>query len=78
MGKTIENRYVCTGCASSCLTDVMDVSYRTVLRVFLVVGGTGLLLLGVLDADVVNIGIGAVALFLGAIGLAAEWREASK
>lgn len=56
----------------------MDVSYRTVLRVFLVVGGTGLLLLGVVNNDTVNIGIGAVALLLGAIGLVSEWRNASK
>ena len=51
---------------------------RTYLRLFLLVGGVGLLVLGVVNEDVLNVGIGAVAAVLGGGGLAYEWRETSE
>lgn len=56
----------------------MDWTYRTVLRVFLVVGGGALLVLGILNSDVLNVGVGAIAVLLGGVGLAHEWRQASE
>lgn len=50
-------------------------NFRTFLRLFLVVGGTAFLLSGTIEGETVQIVLGAVALVLGAGGLAHERRE---
>lgn len=52
----------------------MDIDFRTLLRVFLVVGGAGYVLWGVLDGSGLFVGMGLLAVVVGAIGL---WRERS-
>jgi hypothetical protein len=47
----------------------MDVTGRTLLRVFLVVGGIAILVLGIVSDDPFQAGLGAVATALGAFGL---------
>ncbi len=42
---------------------------------FLLVGGLAFIVLGTLDGSLFNIGLGAVAAFLGLIGLWTEYRE---
>jgi hypothetical protein len=50
----------------------MDVSFRTLLRLFLVVGGLGYVAWGALDARTTFVGLGLLAVALGLFGL---WRE---
>ena len=49
--------------------------FRTLLRVFLLVGGLAFVVLGTLDGSLFNIGLGSVAAFLGLVGLWMEYRE---
>lgn len=51
---------------------------RTFLRLFLLVGGIVLLVLGVTNEELLNAAIGAVATALGGGGLVYEWRETSE
>jgi hypothetical protein len=50
----------------------MDVSLRTLLRLFLVVGGIGYVAWGALEARTTFVGLGLLAVALGLFGL---WRE---
>ncbi len=50
---------------------------RTVVRAFLLFGGLAFLVSGLVGGEVLTAGIGAVALVLGAVGLAAEWTGSS-
>ncbi|MEF8814694.1 MAG: hypothetical protein V5A55_12885 [Halovenus sp.] len=50
-------------------------SFRTLVRGFLLVGGLAFIVLGTLDGSLFNIGLGAVAAFLGLVGLWMEYRE---
>lgn len=52
----------------------MDLSFRTVLRGFLLAGGVVFILLGVVEGSTFNVVLGGVAAFLGAIGIWAEWQ----
>jgi len=53
----------------------MHWSPRTLVRVFLLVGGLAFIVLGTLDSSLFNLGLGAVAAFLGLVGLWMEYRE---
>lgn len=44
-------------------------TFRTLVRVFLVVGGIAFVALGVQDASAFDVGVGVVAIVLGAGGL---------
>jgi len=48
---------------------------RTYLRVFLLVAGSAFLVWGAIQGSAVDAGLGAVAVLLGGVGLAWEWRE---
>ncbi len=48
---------------------------RTILRLFLVIGGIGLIILGILGNDVINMVLGGLAAILGAGGLWYEYRN---
>ncbi|AFZ74051.1 hypothetical protein [Natronobacterium gregoryi] len=48
---------------------------RTIVRLFLLTGGTAFLVTGALGGDVLNVVLGAVAASLGGVGLASEWTE---
>lgn len=50
---------------------------RTVLRAFLLLGGLAFLVSGLVGGETLTAGIGAVAVVLGVIGLAAEWNESA-
>lgn len=51
---------------------------RTILRLFLLVGGIGIFWLGVQDDNTVNMVLGILAALLGAVGLLWEIREARR
>jgi len=53
----------------------MHWSPRTLVRVFLLVGGLAFIVLGAVDGSLFNLGLGAVAAFLGLVGLWMEYRE---
>lgn len=55
----------------------MNWTARTFLRLFLLVGGGLLSIDGLLGGDLLVAAIGAVAVVLGVVGLAAEWIETS-
>lgn len=52
----------------------MEWSHRTIVRVFLVVGGIAFLVVGALDQSIFELALGALAVVLGAVGL---WMERS-
>lgn len=52
----------------------MNWTGRTVVRLFLLVGGSAFLVMGVLGGDALELLIGALGVALGAAGLAAEIR----
>lgn len=56
----------------------MNWNFRTFLRIFLVVGGTGLLVFGLTAGDTLNTVVGAAALVMGVVGLTSEWRDTSE
>lgn len=53
----------------------MRLSFRTLVRGFLLVGGLAFVVLGTLDGSRFNVGLGAVATFLGLVGLWTEYRR---
>lgn len=55
----------------------MNWNARTLVRLFLLVGGTLALVSGVLGGEAMELAIGAVAVVLGATGLVSEWKNAS-
>ena len=59
------------------ITD-MNWNLRTFVRLFLVIGGTVILVDGVLSGETVGILIGIVAVILGTVGLVFEWRESTE
>jgi hypothetical protein len=52
----------------------MNWSPRTLLRVFLLVGGLAFTVMGTLEGSLFNLALGAVAAFLGLVGLWMEYR----
>ena len=52
----------------------MDLTPRTVLRAFLLVGGIAVLGLGIIEESLVQIGIGVVAMLLGGFGLYTQYK----
>lgn len=58
-------------------TERMHWNLRTFLRLFLFVGGALFLVTGILGSELLEMAIGAVAMALGGVGLASEWRESS-
>jgi hypothetical protein len=50
----------------------MEWTYRTILRVFLVVGGVAIVVVGALEGSTFELALGVLAIVLGAIGL---WME---
>lgn len=54
-----------------------DIGFRTVVRGLMVAGGLVFLLRGVLDGSTFDIGLGAVAIVVGGVGLLWEWRQQS-
>jgi len=55
----------------------MDWTIRTVMRVFLLVGGLVFVVRRALEGETFELGLGVVAVFLGALGLWWEWQTAS-
>lgn len=55
----------------------MHWNLRTFVRLFLLVGGGLFLVNGAVAGETLGIVVGAVAVVLGAVGLAAEWNETS-
>lgn len=55
----------------------MHWNLRTIVRLFLLVGGTLFLVTGALAGDTLEIAIGAAGVGLGAVGLVSEWKETS-
>ena len=47
----------------------MDITARTILRLFLLIGGVIVLVFGIIDESTLNIAVGLLAAILGAIGL---------
>jgi len=56
----------------------MHWNFRTFVRLFLLVGGTLLLVWGLSGGDTLNAAVGALAVVLGAFGLAYEYRESTQ
>lgn len=48
---------------------------RTYLRLFLLVAGGAFLVWGAVRGSALDVGLGAVAVLLGGVGLAWEWRD---
>ena len=55
----------------------MSIDFRTLVRVFLVVGGAAYAVVGVVSGSAIEIWFGALAALLGAFGLWWEHRDAS-
>ncbi|WP_161493198.1 hypothetical protein [Natrarchaeobaculum aegyptiacum] len=55
----------------------MHWNVRTFVRLFLLVGGLALIGTGAAGGETLTVGLGAVAVVLGIVGLAAEWNESS-
>lgn len=54
----------------------MDWTYRTLLRIFLLLGGIVFVVQGVLDDAIFDLLLGIAATLLGATGLWWEWNQA--
>lgn len=52
----------------------MDVTPRTVLRAFLLIGGIAVLALGIVNESTTQLAVGAIAAILGGLGLYGEWQ----
>jgi hypothetical protein len=56
---------------------MIDIGFRTLVRAFLLVGGLIFLVQGAIDGSVSELGLGAMAVLLGGVGLWWEWRKQS-
>lgn len=55
----------------------MDLGFRTLLRVFLLVAGLVYIGLGIVRGSLFSIALGAAAVTLGTVGLWWEWNQQS-
>ena len=59
-------------------TEYMDWTFRTVVRLFMLVGGGFVLVFGLINGDAVNVAIGVAGVVLGGVGLVYESRQESE